>query len=314
MSALLVAGAAAAIGALRPPLARDYSAGTTADPDTYLLPSPDQLVVLSLGYRSALADLLWAHFLVFTGQAFTEKRLFPYTKEYYDAVNTLEPTLRTPFEYADALFVLSTVKVPLLEYYKARAIEERALQAFPLDAGIWKSAGQFIAFTGASKVAQLQGEEAALEWERRGTEILKRACELGVGDPSVRRTCLATASLAKRLGETEAAVAFLERAVAIMDDEKSRDEALQFVSQILQKQLSKEQRLRAKLLSTARKADLPFVSLDLYLALEPPFETWRCAGALVPGGAERVGCATTWTEWMTEAVASAPDEPEGAEP
>src|SRR5690606_9161983 len=59
--------------------------------DVYPLPSPEQTVVLSLGYRAALADLLYAHVLVSYGLHFREKLLFESVGDYLDTINELDP-------------------------------------------------------------------------------------------------------------------------------------------------------------------------------------------------------------------------------
>ena len=52
--------------------------------DVYTLPAPTQTVVLSLGYRAALADLINAHVLVSYGLHFQEKRLFETVDRYHE--------------------------------------------------------------------------------------------------------------------------------------------------------------------------------------------------------------------------------------
>ena len=44
--------------------------------DVYVLPPPEQVVSLSLGYRAAVADVLWAHVLVSQGLHTAAKRRF----------------------------------------------------------------------------------------------------------------------------------------------------------------------------------------------------------------------------------------------
>src|SRR5690242_5393116 len=62
--------------------------------DVYPLPPPRQVVMLSLGYRSALADLLWAHVLVSQGLHTEQRRRFDNLTRLLEAINELEPTYR----------------------------------------------------------------------------------------------------------------------------------------------------------------------------------------------------------------------------
>ena len=62
--------------------------------DVYPLPSPEQTVVLSLGYRAAAADALYAHVLVSYGLHFQEKRRFEFVGNYLDTINALDAFLQ----------------------------------------------------------------------------------------------------------------------------------------------------------------------------------------------------------------------------
>jgi hypothetical protein len=57
LSGLILLGCAAGISQLRAGLVR-ASERVKAGTDTYALPGPDMTVLLSLGYRSALADFM----------------------------------------------------------------------------------------------------------------------------------------------------------------------------------------------------------------------------------------------------------------
>src|SRR5947208_3150874 len=92
----LVLGAAAVIGAVH------QSVVSTAwhvheTSDLYVLPEPEEVVALSLGYRSALVDMLWAHVLVSQGLHNQEKRRFENLTLYLDTINELEPTFADPY-------------------------------------------------------------------------------------------------------------------------------------------------------------------------------------------------------------------------
>src|SRR5689334_23357584 len=77
--------------------------------DVYELPSPDQVVVASLGYRSALADLLFAHVLVWHGIHFSERRRLEFAADYLETVAALDPTFRETYYFGDTLITMQPV-------------------------------------------------------------------------------------------------------------------------------------------------------------------------------------------------------------
>ncbi|MBW2507597.1 MAG: hypothetical protein JRE81_03105, partial [Deltaproteobacteria bacterium] len=53
--------------------AMDHYLETQAYEDIYYLPPPDWLQVMSLGYRRALADLIWLRALIYFGDEFENR-------------------------------------------------------------------------------------------------------------------------------------------------------------------------------------------------------------------------------------------------
>ncbi|HEX7668852.1 MAG TPA: HAT repeat-containing protein, partial [Polyangiaceae bacterium] len=133
------------IAFVRPTLAaRFHRLRVTAD--VYPLAPPDQMVIASLGWRSALADAIFAHVLVSYGLHFQEKRRFEFVGEYLDTVNALDPLFRQPYRLADTLLVLAPEPPKLEHYEKAREIFLRGLAHFPYDSELWLTAGQYLAY------------------------------------------------------------------------------------------------------------------------------------------------------------------------
>src|SRR4051812_46412849 len=108
---VLIACAALAVSRLRLPLNVAFL-GTKDRDDVYTLPSNGQLRAMSLGYRSALADIIFAHVLVSSGIHFQEKRAFELAGKYIEAVNALDPQFEQPYRMADALITLQAKPVP----------------------------------------------------------------------------------------------------------------------------------------------------------------------------------------------------------
>jgi hypothetical protein len=285
----LLALSVAGIGKLRAELLPRFSS-VRDKTDTYGLPSPDQVVVASLGYRSALADLLFAHVLVWHGIHFSEKRRLEYAAEYLDTITALDPGFREPYYFGDTLIAVQPVKPRHEDYVKARRLLEKGLHERPGDTELWLSAGQFIAYVAAP---WLDDPKEQAEWRLAGARILARACELVGANENIPYNCIAAAGLFNKAGEREANIEFLERVLAVSDDEAIRAQAYAYLQRALGERTQEELKKRGDRLREAWKADLPFVSLTTELVLGPPADPAACAGL----GRDRAACATTWAGW-----------------
>jgi hypothetical protein len=279
----------AGIGELRALLLPRFSA-VRDKTDTYGLPSPDQVVVASLGYRSALADLLFAHVLVWHGIHFAEKRRLEYAADYLDTITALDPGFREPYYFGDTLIAVQPVKPRHEDYVKARRLLEKGLRERPGDTELWLSAGQFVAYVAAP---WLEDPKEQAEWRLAGARILARACELVGANENIPYNCIAATGLFNKAGEREANIEFLERVLAVSDDDAIRAQAYDYLRLALGERAQEQLKQRSDRLRQAWKADLPFVSLTTELVVGPPTDPAACAGL----GADRAACATTWAAW-----------------
>jgi tetratricopeptide (TPR) repeat protein len=280
------------IGKLRAALQPRFAA-VRDKTDVYGLPSPDQVVVASLGYRSALADLLFAHVLVWHGIHFQEKRRLEFAADYLDTVAALDPTFRETYYYGDTLIAMQPVKPRHEDYVRARRLLEKGLRERPGDTELWLSTGQFVAYVAAP---WLEDPKEQADWKLAGARILARACELVGSNENIPYNCIAAAGLFSRAGEREANIQFLERVLAVSDDEEIRARALGYLGQALGERSQEALKERSERLRNAWKADLPFVSLTTELLLGPPTDPAACAGLT----RNRPGCATTWAAWRAQ--------------
>lgn len=299
LAGVLAVAAATGIGELRSALL----ARTTAlrdKTDVYELPSPAQVVVLSLGYRSALADFLFAHVLVWHGIHFEQKRRLEYAADYLDTIAALDPTFRETYYYGDTLIAIQPVKPRHEDYVRARRLLEKGLAARPTDTDLWLSAGQFIAYVAAP---WLEDPKEKAEWKLAGARVLAHACELVGSNDNIPYNCITAAGLLNRGGEREANIEFLQRVLAVSDDEALRDLALRYLERAVGERSEEELRARADRLRQAWRTDLPFVELTTELLLGPPTNPAACAGL----NARTIDCATTWADWRARERASQPE-------
>jgi len=274
----------------RAPLAQTFSKLVNKN-DVYVLPAPPQVVTMSLGYRSALADLIFGHMLVSAGIHTSEKRWFEFGAAYIDAINELDPKFRAPYRFADAILTLQTVEVPERSYDDARRILLRGTRELPYDQELWSSAGQFLAYLAPH---QLRDPKKQAEFRQDGARLLARACELVGHNETIPYHCLTAAALFGDAGNVAAERAFLERVLSVSDDPEQRLLAEARLRKLQGADAQAELVARALRFEQIWRADLPFVSRAEMAALGPGFDPARCAGKLgtPPGDA----CTTSFRE------------------
>ncbi|MGK4004316.1 hypothetical protein WMF31_16900 [Sorangium sp. So ce1036] len=287
----LAAVAAVAIGSVRAPAA-DLERRVKETSDVYVLPPPDDVVTLSLGYRAALADLLWSHVLVSQGLHTFERRRFENLTLLLDSINALDPTFRDPYLFADALITFQASTTPREEILKAREIMERGVKHRPLDGELWLALGQFVAFI--APAGYLTDPDEKAQWRLDGARMLQRAAELGGNDANISWQALGGAGILGRAGEREAQIRFLQRTLAVTDDEELQQQIRAQLDHLLGERAAEAYRRRLDGFAEIWRRDLPFVSKSMMLVLGPPRDTAYCAGG---AHADEPRCAPTWRAW-----------------
>jgi tetratricopeptide (TPR) repeat protein len=284
---------ALAIGWLRPRLAERYRQ-LKVTTDMYALPSPEQTVAFSLGYRAALADLLFANVLVSYGLHFQERRRFEYVGRYLETINALDPKFRAPYRFSDTLLTLAPVAPRLEDYRKAREILERGLRELPDDGELWLTAGQYLAYLAPGRLTDANQKH---EWRMSGARCLTRACELLGKDRNLPYQCITAATIFSREGNREAVIQFLERVLAVTDNEEIRALALGYLERTVGEQQREQAERQLERFRAVWKADLPFLSKDELLVLGPRTDPAYCAGR---AQMREASCASSWRTWADQ--------------
>jgi hypothetical protein len=292
MAGLLTLAAAWVISSTRGGLDAEFRR-VKNESDAYLLPDVEQTYLSSLGYRSALADLIFGHVLVSYGLHFQEKRNFEHVGEYLDVINRLDPLFRDPYRYADTLLTLQPQESPSASFRKARQILERGMKALPNDQELWATSGQFMAYLAPARLPD-PAEQA--EFRAAGTKALMRACDLIGSNEAIPYHCITAANLLNKSGDRETATRFLERVMSVNDDPKIQELAMGYLRRVMGESVQTQVSARQERFRQAWHSDKPFVPRVEIDALGPDFDVAACAGA---GRAAR-GCATSWAAWAAE--------------
>jgi tetratricopeptide (TPR) repeat protein len=286
----------ALIARVRAPLVERYQAAPAADQVSLLL-SPEYTVLLSLGHREALADMLFANTLVQYGISFQEKQRFDAAYRYLDTITTLAPGYARPYLYADTLLTMRPSPATLDDYLDARRIQERGLEALPFHTELWSVAGQFAAYLAPPYLP----ESYRADFKRAGARDLTRACELASNNANIPYHCITAAKMLNRSGQREAMMRMLSSTLAVNDDPEVRRMALGYLAQASDDRLRERFARRGNALEAEWKASLPHASRNLLSLLGPGPKIWKCAGAAASRSA---GCYTSWRDWgeMTDAA------------
>jgi hypothetical protein len=245
----------------------------------YAIPNPEHLKVFSLGYRAALADLLFGLTLVDAGTHFVERRVFWHLDAYLEAVVALEPRFRDVYYYADTMLNLSTVEMPRENLRKARDLQERGLKLFPDDPQLWMSVGMFVAYVAPQR---LPASEEVSEWKAAGVEMIQHACDVWPKAEVTPRVCVSSFGLLEKTGKTEAAIASLERLLAMTDDPTMRAGVLDYLTRLTGERAALRRDKAAQRLEERQMADLPGLDRTTYQLLVPATDVRACVGLTIP--------------------------------
>lgn len=286
--ATLLLGSAAGIELVQPSLAFNTHKVKLRD-DVYKFPPADELRVMSLGYRSAVADILWAMLLVEYGTHWQEKREWTDAPRYMDGILALEPTHPLVYRFADTIIVYRPLRGTEADARVARQFLERGIRELPWDHDVWLHYGQFIAFTAG---AFLSSQDEINLWRKDGALAIARAVELGAD--ADRSTTAAT--ILGKSGERAAGIRQLRRAYALTDDPRKREEIANklIILEARAEQEATEKDIR--FIESRWQKDFGFLARDLYLLLGPVGDPAACAGRDSTKPVEALRCPRNWDE------------------
>lgn len=204
-----------------------------ADSDVLYVPPANYLRPMSLGYREALADLIWVRALIFSGERIGNTDVAAVGR-YVDAITGLAPRFRrayvwggvTPIYGGGAHVTREMVDQSIATYRKG-------IEQFPESHELLYPAGMLLTHQVSSTPGYSDEEQAALAAE--GVEMIRRAAAFGA-DPLVRQYAAtlvadhATEPLARQFLESQLAQAedpdyrrMLRKQLATIGGQKSVD-------------------------------------------------------------------------------------------
>jgi hypothetical protein len=184
--------------------------------DISYVPPAEQLKWMSVGYREALADLLWIRALVFAGEHIGKVDIEA-TDRFVDGITVLSPRFKRAYLWGGITAVYGASGTITRDHVdRAIRIYRRGLERFPESHEMLYAAGMLLTHQVGSTAGYSDAEKEAYAAE--GIEMIRKAAAFGA-DPLVRRYA---ATLVAERGTDQLAIQFLESQLAQAEDEDHR--------------------------------------------------------------------------------------------
>ncbi len=231
--------------------------------DVYYLPPPEWLPVMSLGYESALADLIWCRGLVYFGEELGARGPARHLVQYTDAILQLAPDLRAAYRWVSIGLVYRPVAATLEDFELGAQYLRRAVQRWPNDGGLRWDLGSYLRFEMAPHIEDPREKDRVLE---ESAAHLHVAAVKGSGPPWL---ALNNSTLLNRLGQKELAIRQLEEVYTTVNDEETREQIRTRLAQLRTETYVEAIQAASEAFEAEHEANFPYVSSDMFLILGP---------------------------------------------
>ncbi len=260
--------------------ARAARAAFPKDEDLLYLPAPEHLAWMSLGYREALADLIWIRALVFAGSHLTDDEIV-WTDRYTEAITSLAPRFERPYLWGgiSAIYVGGkNVDRSMVE--RAIRIYREGLEQFPESHELLYRLGMLLLHQ--VPITPGYGDEEIRRAKIEGARLIRKAAAFGA-DPLVRQYA---ATLITDYAGRQLAIQFLQSQILEAEDEALREMLRQKLAQIAGRAaVTDVDRIQAAF-TRERDRQKPYVPLALWALLQPGDAPYRdgASGRTRPAG------------------------------
>ncbi len=244
-------------------LGQDHFAATQRYEDIYYLPPTHWLPVVSLGYREAMADLIWMRSLIYFGEELGAKGHVQHVFRYGRGILHLDPHFRRAYRWIGMAGLYRPGDVSIDEMYEAVSILEEGSRRFPEDGKLAWELGATLSYEVAPRIKDKKEQARA---RTRGTEFLMKAARLGAGPAWI---ALSNSSQLRRLGKLEQAARHLEEMYAVVKDPKVREEMARRIAEVRNEAHAEAFKRTQQELEEERLENFPYVPADLYLFVGP---------------------------------------------
>ncbi|MEZ4323902.1 MAG: hypothetical protein R3B40_01725 [Polyangiales bacterium] len=231
--------------------------------DVYYLPADEGvLAVLTLGYREAVADLLWMRALLYYNESLRQTTGADFTLNYASALSALDPHFAPVYTWAGMVPFYLRVSTDHETQRRAVAYMVTGSDRLPEDGQLaWDTASTIL----YELLPVFQGtDEERQAWRRTAARLSERALRLGAGPPWL---AMDAGSLLSQLGESDRAVRVIEQRIALTNDPTERADLNVRLQRLRAGAEAVLAEAEARAHEAARARDYPYLDLDRYLVV-----------------------------------------------
>lgn len=230
-------------------------------------PSPGAARIASLGYREALADLLWVRALVAFGSE-TDPSASS-IRGLVEAIAALDPAFEEPMEWGALAMQSITMKLTQDDYLQVLRVLDAAMARFPDNYHLPQRSGEIY-------LLRLKSDDPAQvrAWKAKGAELLARAARLPGAPKSLGSW---VAQLQTELGQRDQAIRDLRELILYTTDRTARDRLLKRLAALTRSStetLSYELDVEGARFTDAWRRDRPELPATAYAIVGPPRPSW----------------------------------------
>lgn len=261
---VLVLAALAGVWSLRT-RSMDHYLGTQTYEDIYYLPPPSWLQVMSLGYRRALADLIWLRALIYFGDEFENRGGVKHVFDYGESMLTLDPDFRRVYQWVGVAGVYTPAGSPPEFIERAVDVLRRGVTRFPEDGELAWDAGATIIY---ELVPNLPKDDPAREeLKAEGNEHMMAAARLGAGPDWL---VITNATSLRKLGKKDRELRHLEEMYALVRDPEVKAQIEIRLAQLRSEAYAEAFRRANEEFEQRRMEEFPYMAPTLYLFVADP--------------------------------------------
>jgi hypothetical protein len=179
------------------------------------LPPAERILPTTIGFREAIADLVWIRAVIATGHPSVGQRL-DFIARYLDVISKLAPKFRRPYAWGGVVSVYNGMKItrPMLD--QAADLLRRGIERFPEDHEMLFALGMIL-YRDLAQTPGYTRDEIALATEQ-GKNYIRQAAAFGAS-PLVRRLAV---TFADEATSNAVEIEFLEGQLLQAKDEELR--------------------------------------------------------------------------------------------
>ena len=245
-----------------------HFASTQRYEDIYYLPPPAWLTVFSLGYREALASIVWMRTLIYFGDEMVHRGATKYLYTYADAMLSLDPYFVRAYRWIAAAGAYRLGSSGLPDIRRSIGYLERAARLFPDDGEIAWDLASFYLYELKPHLTDEKERDIANE---KGIEHLRVAVLRGAGPAWL---ALNAASQLEQMGQREQQIAFLQEAYSQVSSDDVRKRIEQQLAELQSASFAEAFTREQAQAEAARRRDYPYLEMDLFLQVgsKPAFD------------------------------------------